>query len=486
MRRDGSDARRVSVSSGEANAWSPVEDKLVFGDSGGIYLLVPETGESTCLIGQTDIESPAQTNPRPGKVAWSPDGQQLAFTWRAQTPDLATVQDGLWVIYAAGSAPMHLLAGDIPERGEMILHGWSGDGQYLIYWQAPILSASILADGVPLYALPVGGGEPVVIADVVLVHDDAVQVEPGSEQVALVAGGGRAVWTDKTLLLVLTPDAHDWHLSPAGQSAASPVWSPNGERMAYVGMPDATHEVVGGPPAQAALQQRRIWVLDMQTLEPISLSGSGDSTTGKSSYRDEAPQWVDNETLLFARLGDDGGVSLWTIGVDGTNLQQVVDEITPAPEWFGFYGYIDWSPLFAVWRPTQIQAVVAGQTMRLTPTRVPPLPTPDNGHALAGFLEELRSDLTSEEAIALWGEPDVVTGSGLIIYQYELDDGLRLWLGFPGTGPLSYAHLETANGRRFALTPVEEDKGSVGAEAAMTPTPTPASMDAVAATPYLG
>jgi len=34
---------------------------------------------------------------------------------------------------------------------------------------------------------------------------------------------------------------------------------------------------------------------------------------------------------------------------DGSELNQVVDELTPAPAWFGYYGHIKWSDYFDWW-----------------------------------------------------------------------------------------------------------------------------------------
>jgi Tol biopolymer transport system component len=469
MRSDGSGGQ-IGNMIGDRHAWSPVEDIVAFGETGALELLMPETGIQTPLGGHKDMSMPPTTISHIGKIAWSPDGQQLAFVVTKQPMDGGDANDGLWVVDADEGVAVQLLEGNMPEQGEIILHGWSGDGRHLLYWQAPILSASILADGVPLYAVPVDGGEPIVIADTVLVHDDAVQVQPGGEQVAIVAGAGRAVWTNKTLKLLSTQDeAQEVQLSLDDQSAAFPAWSPDGEMIAYVGMPDATHEMMSGAEAESSLSQRRLWVVEADDMEPRSVISD-------SEYRAEAPQWVDNTTLLFARLDVDGRASLWTVGVDGTDLQQVVDEITPAPEWFGFYGHIDWSQLFAVWRPAVTEAAV--MTQALLPTVVPLQPATGYGRALAPFLEGLDSELTSADAISLWGEPDAVTENGLVIYQYDLADGLMLKLAFPDVGPLSYAQLESASGRRFMLMPMEGGVEPAAAPLRMTPTPTPASMDA--------
>jgi hypothetical protein len=66
--------------------------------------------------------------------------------------------------------------------------------------------------------------------------------------------------------------------------------------------------------------------------------------------------------------------------------------------------------------------------------------------ALSRFEPYLNAQLTPAIARARFGQPDEETGSGLRIYIYKLSDGRRLWLGFPGDAPITYARIEDANG----------------------------------------
>ena len=73
----------------------------------------------------------------------------------------------------------------------------------------------------------------------------------------------------------------------------------------------------------------------------------------------------------------------------------------------------------------------------------PATPTARKFEAVAPLLTK---DLTPTAARARLGPADEETGSGLMIYIYNLEDGRRLWLGFPGARPIVYARLEEPSG----------------------------------------
>jgi len=45
-------------------------------------------------------------------------------------------------------------------------------------------------------------------------------------------------------------------------------------------------------------------------------------------------------------------------------------------------------------------------------------------------------------------------GSGLIVFEYDLDDGTKMRLGFPGFAPIQYAHHVQKNGE-FVVIPAK-------------------------------
>ena len=72
--------------------------------------------------------------------------------------------------------------------------------------------------------------------------------------------------------------------------------------------------------------------------------------------------------------------------------------------------------------------------------------SPGQARNLQDFQPHLTVRLTPALARAQFGPPDEETGSGLRIYIYRLDDGRRLWLGFPGDAPILYAKVEARDG----------------------------------------
>jgi Tol biopolymer transport system component len=324
-------------------AWSPTSDTLAYSSrSGGLWVVsVSNWIEWEIVANPEGVKGTGV-----GGLAWSPDGEWIAYEWREVLTYLT--YQGLWKIPVGGGERTELYVSGAPEKGEAMVAGWSGDGRFLLFWQGDILSASLLADGVPLYAVPAAGGTPVPLADAVLVFSDFVAVQPaGGEQVAVIAGGYRGAWTNKTLRVVLPATGEGETLTPPDQVASSPAWSPDGQRIALSAMPDEG-DLVGGEDARLGMMNRRIWVRTVDSdSQPRQL-------TNDPAYRDEHPVWsADGSHILFVRMDDRDQTSLWLLPFGENAPHLVVDELGPLPGpasgWFGYYGHVEWDRLFDWW-----------------------------------------------------------------------------------------------------------------------------------------
>jgi acetyl esterase/lipase len=70
------------------------------------------------------------------------------------------------------------------------------------------------------------------------------------------------------------------------------------------------------------------------------------------------------------------------------------------------------------------------------------------------FQKTLDKTFTPAKTIAAFGEPARKLGSGLIIYEYNLDDGTKIRLAFPGFVPIESVHHVQKDGK-FEVIPVK-------------------------------
>lgn len=151
IRRSGGEARP-----GAARAvWSPVEDRLALVDRASIMAI---RLDGTDRVKLADLSGDAR-DPRTVTLAWSPDGQWLAYTrfeWPPPGPTGVVPRSALWRVSAAGTEKARLFEAS----GQIVVAGWSGNAAHILYWHG-MYSASIRADGFPLFSVATTGGEPI-------------------------------------------------------------------------------------------------------------------------------------------------------------------------------------------------------------------------------------------------------------------------------------------------------------------------------------
>lgn len=330
MRRTGDDSRVINLGlTVRGFAWSPRLDRLAYvSDQWHLQALDPVSQVDNRLVSAT-------SDARVGEIAWSADGTRIAYEWLADEDEAtgALPNSGIFVIDAAGGVPS-LVARDA--RARLTLAGWAGDD--VLFWQQGENTAALYAataqpheDASPPTPRPLSS-EPM------LPLRDFVAIGPASQSypLAVVTGATQATWTDKRII------AGTFSTSTS-LAAIAPAWAPDGLQLTYSAMPDAPGLALGAG-ASPALQARRLWAATPTT-------GALQQLTADERYRDERPQWSLRGThILFARITTEGQASLWLIPANGGEPQLVVDELTPAPDLVGNYGYIDWGQHFDWWR----------------------------------------------------------------------------------------------------------------------------------------
>ena len=344
-RRNGSGAHAVEGATVDSTdpydtiAWSPTADLLAYVIKGSLYVADADGGDRRLLIRAQDSRAPFGVS----SLAWSLDGAWLACVetepltpgppGQAQSPHVT-----LWRIRADGGGKTLLVDAGKPSAYGLIVAGWSPDGADVLYWIDPVFSASLLADGTSLLAVPASGGTPTRVVRWMLAHRDFLSWSPDGARLAVAEGAGRIAWRDKAIA-VATLNGSVQTISQTNRADLFPAWSPDGRWIAFAGAPSSSANVVGGQPALAAMAKRRIWVMAANGANQHSL-------TNDPAYRDERPEWsADGNWILFPRLRGEQA-QLWLMRADGSDARRVVDELGPGPGLFGYYGYLDWARLY--------------------------------------------------------------------------------------------------------------------------------------------
>ncbi len=341
--KDGVD--RIASADGR---WTAILDRY----AGSLDVIGPQ-GEPTTLF------PPGSTA---GAASWSPDGKQLVVVlrnWPEKAPDAAasdprkrgsTGVPEIWLASVQGetiATPVLLYrpqqaAGASPDSPEQILLGsWSPDSQRLLFWQG-MLSASIQADGLPLWSLEVPGGQATRLSQAALVNPAYQSWAPDGRALAFTDGGYRSAQVGKWLARYDAASGQVSTLVPQDKQVPGALaWSPLGNRIAYA----AVAAGQTGPNLadlmswdNRAILARRIYLLDVQ-------SGDYQRLNQVEAYQD-APRWSpDGKTLYYVQM-DGNQAQIMVADPASGKADALADCRAPLPDTAGYYGQVDWSSLY--------------------------------------------------------------------------------------------------------------------------------------------
>ena len=163
---------------------------------------------------------------------------------------------------------------------------------------------------------------------------------PGSTATALTSSGRHAVqpvWSpDGQFIAYHEIDGKGIWVVPSrggvarkvSEFGASPSWSPDGRRIAFQSLPVTSLEGFGVPGALST-----IWIVDaVESADPVQLTRPGEPAGPHLS-----PHWLhDSNHLLFAAISSEangGGTSLWNIDVRTRERQRVLADKRLTPDY---------------------------------------------------------------------------------------------------------------------------------------------------------
>ena len=223
----------------------------------------------------------------------------------------------------------------------LIPGSWSPDSRYLLLWQG-IDSASIQADGLPLWSLELSTGKTFRVSKAALVNPGYSSWAPDGHALVFTNGGYRSAQVGKWLSLYTPADQQVTDLVSQDKLVPGLVsWSLDGKTIVFAAV-DAAH--TGQEYADfsgwenRAILARRLYRLDPQT-------GAYQRLNAEEAFQD-APRWNPTGELYYVQLDQEQAHIMRVTGLASGTAQAIPNcqaaRLTPA----GYYGQIDWGFLF--------------------------------------------------------------------------------------------------------------------------------------------
>lgn len=235
---------------------------------------------------------------------WSPNGQKILFTKEVQNN--GEYASELWVINSDGSNPRFLTKGSCGS--------WSPDSQHIIY---SIYSGDkTIAQKIYIIDFLDATLKETSYITTDLDYIGKAIYSPDGKKIAF-EGIKNERWS---IYLINTDGSEFLELTPMLPDVTSPVWSPNGQKLAFI-----AHS--------SRLEPSEIYVIDTNGTNLINISNS-------PTWDDGYPSWSpDNSMMVFMSQRDTGFFNIYAVSIDGIGLKR----LTEADSTIEFM-YPNWQP----------------------------------------------------------------------------------------------------------------------------------------------
>jgi hypothetical protein len=333
----------------------------------------------------------------------------------------------IWMVYFAEGAPGEPVFIYRPEpadlmetpAGQISLGSWSPDSRLLLFWSGP-LSASIQADGMPMWLLDADSGQASLLSQATLLNPAYQSWAPDGSALAFSDGGYRSALVGKHLSIynvssgqVSTPVPEE------KQVPGALAWSPDGAWIAYAAV-EASQTGLDWADLMSwhnpALLARRIYLLNPQNGETRRLNQV-------ESYQD-APRWSpDGMRLYYVQLEGEGGNLMSADPADGT-AEAVVGCSMRLPDPAGYYGQVDWRMLYE-----SCVYILGGEAPGVNSTSS--VPGSQSSLSVDSSAEEIRQRILNPTWDTLWlqSQATLVSPTGVRQNFY-----VQAWLDRNGSG----------------------------------------------------
>jgi WD40-like Beta Propeller Repeat len=259
-------------------------------------------------------------------AVFSRDGRRLAVS---RTAGRGRIEE-IWVLDLMSGSRRELFREPRREGAPLLLQSFSPDGRWLLFWKDPYASASILADGVPLLAVPVAGGLPRTVTKGELYYRDFL-AWCGNSLVYVTDHGGRMVTQGDGLAFTAPPRWQSRTILPAGGRTS---WT------SFACSSSGTLAVAAGPSSNGepfGREHRSIWLV--RDTKAIVLT----ATRPPSGATDEWPSWsADGKWLLFVRTRFSGRGwpgALFALEPGGGKLVGPIAQVGATENYYGHYSW---------------------------------------------------------------------------------------------------------------------------------------------------